>query len=150
MRRVIDLRQRRVRGFTLVETLVALVVLSVGLLGAVTLLLGSLRSQTESRRESEAIGLLRDVADRIRASVATCASIVPTVPCDAATLVALERVRFESAANALYPGGVDAAIDFAPATGAAPDRFVISLRMTRVAGVDVLRLQVHARALVAG
>jgi type IV pilus assembly protein PilV len=150
MRRVIDLQERLARGFTLVETLVALVVLSVGLLGAVTLLLDSLRSQTESRRESEAIGLLRDVADRLRAGVETCASTAPAISCDAATLVALERARFESAANALYPGGVAAHIDFAPAAGAAPDRFVISLRMTRVAGVDVLSLQVHARALVAG
>ena len=148
MRRVIDLQERLARGFTLVETLVALVVLSVGLLGAVTLLLDSLRSQTESRRESDAIGLLRDVADRLRAGVATCASTAPS--CDVATLVALERARFESAANALYPGGAAVDIDFAPATGAAPDRFVISLRMTRVAGVAVLSLQVHARALVAG
>ncbi len=151
MRRMTGLMKRRARGFTLIETLVALVVLSVGLLGAVALLLGSLRSQTESRRESESIGLLRDVADRIRASVAACASAVPAVPCETATLVTLERNRFENAANALYPSGEAAvAIDFAPATGAAPDRFVITLRLARSAGVDVLSLQVHARALVAG
>ena len=141
----------RDRGFTLIETLVALVVLSVGLLGAIALLLGSLRSQTEARRESEATGLLRDVADRLRASVEACVSVVPAAPCETTTLVTLEQARFESAANVLYPGGeAIAAIDFAPATGAAPNRFVISLRVARAAGVDVLSLQFHARALVAG
>ncbi|MBC8024356.1 MAG: prepilin-type N-terminal cleavage/methylation domain-containing protein [Steroidobacteraceae bacterium] len=145
------LMERRTPGFTLIETLVALVVLSTGLLGSVALLLGSLRSQTESRRESEAIGLLSDVADRIRASVAACASVVPSVPCEPVTLVTLERSRFENAATVLYPDGdIAAAIDFAPATGAAPDRFVITLRRRQAAGVDVLSLQVHARALVAG
>jgi type IV pilus assembly protein PilV len=145
------LMRTRLRGFTLVETLVAMIVLSVGLLGAVALLMGSLRGQTESRRESESLGLVRDVADRVRANVAACAAIVPAVPCDTATLVMQERARFVDAANLLYPAG-DAAvsIDFAPATGAAPDRYVITLRLASAAGVNVLSLQVHARAPVAG
>jgi len=154
MRRMTGLMERRARGFTLIETLVALVVLSVGLLGAVASLLGSLRSQTESRRESDSIGLLRDVADRIRAGVAACAAAAPAVRCETATLVSLvslERARFENAANVLYPDGQAAVvIDFAPATGAAPDHFVIRLRLASAVGVDVLSLQVHARALVAG
>jgi type IV pilus assembly protein PilV len=142
---------RRFRGFTLIETLVAMIVLSVGLLGAVALLMESLRGQAESRRESESLGLVRDVADRVRANLAACAAIVPAPPCDAATLVTLELARFEAAANRLYPDG-DAAVslDFAPATGDAPDRYVITLRQMRTAGVNVLSLQVHARAPVAG
>lgn len=142
---------RLARGFTLVETLVALTVLSVGLLGAVSLLLGGLRSQAEARLAVETTGLMTDIAERLRANVAACLAIAPAVPCDLTGLVELERSRFERAAARLYPAN-DAAvsIDFAPATGAAPDRYVITLRRAEAAGVNVLRLQVHARAPVAG
>jgi prepilin-type N-terminal cleavage/methylation domain-containing protein len=145
------LPKARVRGFTLIETLVAMIVLSVGLLGAVALLMESLRGQAESRREIASLGLVRDVADRVRANVAACAAIAPAPSCETAALVTLERARFETAANLLYPDG-DAAVslDFAPATGAAPDRYVITLRLAQAAGVNVLSLQVHARAPVAG
>jgi type IV pilus modification protein PilV len=140
----------RAQGFTLIETLVALVVLSVGLLGAVALLMVSLRGQMDARRESETMWLLRDVADRVRANVSACASMVPAMPCDSASLTD-ERSRFAGAANVLYPNGATtASIDFAPATGAAPDRYVITLRFAEAVRVNVLSLQVHARALVAG
>jgi type IV pilus modification protein PilV len=151
MRRMTGSRKRRQSGFTLIETLVALVVLSVGLLGAVALLMSGLRDHSESRREASAVGLLGDVADRLRANVAACAAIVTAPACETASLVALELARFEQSAAALYPGGdATAAIEFAPATGAAPDRYVITLRLAQDAGVDVLRLQVHTRTPVAG
>jgi prepilin-type N-terminal cleavage/methylation domain-containing protein len=140
----------RASGFTLIEMLVAMVVLSVGLLGAVAMLLGGLRDHAESRRETDAIGLLADAADRLRANVAACAAIVP-VPCEAESFVSLELARLQQSANVLYPGGEStAAIEFAPATGAAPDRYVITLSLAHAAGEDVLRLQVHTRTPVAG
>jgi prepilin-type N-terminal cleavage/methylation domain-containing protein len=142
---------RAARGFTLIETLIALVILSVGLLGAVALLLGGLRSHAEARLDADTIALMKDTAERLRAGVAACVTVAPPIPCDAATLLALERPRFENGARTLYPEN-DAAvsIDFAPATGAAPDRYVITLRRAEAAGVNVLSLQVHTRALVAG
>ena len=59
---------RTPRGFTLVETLVSLVVLSVGLLGAAALLLDNLRSHAGALRRVAALSLVRDMADRIRAN----------------------------------------------------------------------------------
>lgn len=142
---------RAARGFTLVETLIALAVLSVGLLGAVALLLGGLRSHAEARLDVDSVGLMRDVAERLRANVAACVATAPAVPCDASVFVALERLRFENAAARLYPSNhATVSIDFAPATGAAPDRYVITLRRAEAAGVNVLSLQVHTRAPVAG
>ena len=137
MRRMTGFMSDRAPGFTLIETLVAMVVLSVGLLGAVALLLGGLRDHGNSRRETEAIGLLGDVADRIRANVAACAAVVPATTCDTASLLALELARFEQSAAVLYPeGGSVAAIEFAPATGVAPARYVITLRVARAAGMS--------------
>jgi type IV pilus modification protein PilV len=151
MRRMTGFRETRARGFTLVETLVATVVLSVGLLGAVALLMGGMRDHAESRRESEAVGLLRDVADRLRANAAACAASMSGAPCETPSLVALELAHLERTAAALYPDGeTTTSIEYAPATGAVPDRYVITLRLARDAAVNVMSLQVHAHMPVAG
>lgn len=57
-------------GFTLVETLVALVVLAVGLLGIAGLYLEGLRAGRTSVFRSAAVTLVSDMADRIRANPA--------------------------------------------------------------------------------
>jgi type IV pilus assembly protein PilV len=56
------------RGFTLVEALVALLVLSIGLLGVAGLQLSSLRANTSSAYRSQATFLAYDIADRMRAN----------------------------------------------------------------------------------
>ena len=60
--------KRQPRGFMLVESLIALLLLSVGLLGAWALQLASLRAHTDSMQQAAATELLRDMADRIRAN----------------------------------------------------------------------------------
>jgi type IV pilus assembly protein PilV len=135
----------KTRGFTLVETLVALAVLSVGLLGAAALLLDSLRSHAASLRRVTASGLVRDMADRIRAN--------PGV--DAAKIAAPDLANFENAAHALFPhADAQALVEFAPATGpATPARYLITLRWTDPrsdAGTDSVALQVLAQPPVAG
>jgi len=58
----------RSRGFTLVEALVALVVVSIGLLGVAALQLSSLRSNHSSSLRSQATLLAYDIVDRMRAN----------------------------------------------------------------------------------
>jgi type IV pilus assembly protein PilV len=58
----------RSRGFTLVEALVALVVLSIGMLGIAALYVESLRAGRTALVRSEAVNLASDMADRIRAN----------------------------------------------------------------------------------
>ena len=58
----------RARGFTLVESLIALVLLSLGLLGAAGMLLGSLRAMRTPCASHPPLHLVRDMADRIRAN----------------------------------------------------------------------------------
>lgn len=56
----------RARGFTLVEALVALVVLSIGLLGIASLQLSSLRWNHGASMRSQATLLAYDIVDRMR------------------------------------------------------------------------------------
>jgi type IV pilus assembly protein PilV len=58
----------RARGFTLIEALVALLVLSIGLLGVAALQLSSLRSNHGSSLRSQATLLAYDIVDRMRAN----------------------------------------------------------------------------------
>jgi type IV pilus assembly protein PilV len=59
---------RRQRGFTLVESLVALVVISVGMLGIAGLYVEGLRAGRTTVYRMTAIDLVSDMADRIRAN----------------------------------------------------------------------------------
>jgi type IV pilus assembly protein PilV len=56
------------RGITLVEVLVALVVMAIGLLGISSLYLESLRANRTALLRAQAIDLVNDMADRIRAN----------------------------------------------------------------------------------
>ncbi len=72
MRRTIYREFRKQSGFTLIETLVAMVVLAVGMLGVAALYIEGLRSGQASVSRTTAVNLAADMADRIRAN--------PTVP----------------------------------------------------------------------
>lgn len=153
------------RGFTLIECLVALVVLSVGLLGAAVTLLGSLRAHGEALRRMAALGLVHDVAERIRANAAGRAAYdtraaatsedCVVAACDVAARAALDRAHFVAAARAAFPfPETSAEIRFEPAAGpAAPDRYEITLRVplrSQPGALDGVALTVLARAPVAG
>jgi type IV pilus assembly protein PilV len=62
------IKRKTQRGTTLVETLVALVVLSVGLLGIAALQMTSLRNNRGAHMRSQAQVLAYDIADRMRAN----------------------------------------------------------------------------------
>jgi len=60
--------QIRAAGFSLVEALVALVVLSIGMLGIAALHVEGLRSSRTALTRTTAVALASDIADRIRAN----------------------------------------------------------------------------------
>lgn len=61
-------RNKRAHGFSMVEVLVALVVLGVGMLGIASLYVITLRSSSSAISRMQAANLASDIADRIRAN----------------------------------------------------------------------------------
>jgi type IV pilus modification protein PilV len=122
-----------------VESLVALLLLSLGLLGAGVMLLEALRSHADALRERTATQLVRDMAERIRANPRArrhydtraiagdrnCAEV-----CSPAQRAAHDLAHFAAAVGAAFPGAATRAhIEFEPAIGpAAPETHAISLQ----------------------
>lgn len=155
------------RGFSLVEMLVALAVLSVGLLGAAGMLLGGLRDQALALRHQGAGILVAGIAERIRTNPGaraaydtrnprnSGAACDEAAPCDSAALAAHDLTDFDSAAQRALPEfapRVD--IHFEPAIGpAATDRYVISLTWRDARdpeATDAVTLILLAQSPVAG
>lgn len=65
---MITLTRSSNRGFTLVEVMVAVVVLAIGLLGMATLMMNSLQSSESAYSRSQASLLAYDIIDRMRAN----------------------------------------------------------------------------------
>lgn len=65
---------RRQRGISIVEALVALVVISVGMLGIAGLYLSSLQASRTAKLRAQAVLLVGSLADRIRANRESAAS----------------------------------------------------------------------------
>jgi type IV pilus assembly protein PilV len=71
-------------GFSLIEVLITIVILTIGLLGLAGLQGRALTSQMESYQRSQALVLLNDMADRINANRKNATSYVTTVGTGAA------------------------------------------------------------------
>jgi type IV pilus assembly protein PilV len=76
-------RSRSGRGFTLVEVLVAMVVLSVGLLGIAGLQITSLKANHGSATRTQAVYLAYDIIDRMRANSAAVTKSAYNIAIDA-------------------------------------------------------------------
>ncbi len=68
MNTLLQFGPRKIRGFTMVEALVALVVLAIGMLGIAGLYVTTLRSGSSAIFRMQAINLATDMADRIRSN----------------------------------------------------------------------------------
>ncbi len=73
----VDAHLRRDGGFSLIEVLVSITVLSLGLLGVASLLGASLSGSHTSSMRTQAIVLANDIADRMRANRATAVAPAP-------------------------------------------------------------------------
>jgi type IV pilus assembly protein PilV len=139
--------RKHTRGISIVEALVALLILSVGMLGIAALYLESVRANRTALARTSAVQLINDMADRIRANrnalgnYTLVAGTAPgAAPVDCATTTAkctpAQTARFDINrwhASVLArlpkgPGGTTnprAAVTFVNATATVPARYMI-------------------------
>ena len=131
------------RGVSLVEALVALVVMSVGMLGIASLYVTSLQTGRSALIRTQAVNIVNDMADRIRANsrgragynttgfkptdaVPNCAG--ETKSCSPADLAKSDlsawMAQFKSPA---FPTGTVGTVKYDEGTGGKADRYQISL-----------------------
>jgi type IV pilus assembly protein PilV len=118
-------------GFTLVEALVALIVLSIGMLGIAALYMETLRASRSALYRTEAVTMAADLADRMRAN---------RNPANAYTAagqnaVAIADLLEWNAAVATLPGGAGE-VRFIDGLGATPSTYVIRVSWTEVGQDD--------------
>ena len=111
------------RGFTLVEVLVALVVMAVGLLGIAALYVEGLRAGRTSVYRTAAVNLAADMGERIRANPGASATYAGTGPgvdnfcvngasdCSAAELAADDWYRWLDDIGRRLPAGATGSIE---------------------------------------
>jgi type IV pilus assembly protein PilV len=127
------------RGFSLIEPLVALVVLSIGLIGTAGMLFTSLRGNAEALRRAAAVNLAADLAERIRMNPlardawSATGGLEPDCnasACSAADRAAHDLATWQSAVHRALPSNDDtqSEIRFTRGNTALPDHYRIVLR----------------------
>lgn len=133
-------------GFTMVEVLVALVVLAIGLLGIAALYLNSLQSGRTAIFRTEAVNLAADLADRIRmnrtAQVAygtlyadtenVVAACETTGGCSDADLASTDLAEWKADIAARLPEGEGEVTVTPPIAVDEPATYVVSIRWSEV------------------
>jgi type IV pilus assembly protein PilV len=140
--------RRASKGVSLVEVLVALVVLSVGLLGVAALLVQSVRGSRTALLRTQAVNLVSDMADRIRANASAgdaygtaqygadgpeangCAPTADVAGdnCTSVELAQDDIARWLASVRATLPGAGEAVIAYdAPADANSPERYAVSV-----------------------
>ena len=136
-------QHRKIAGFTLIEVLVALVVMTVGMLGVAVLYVEGLRLNRTSLYRTTAVALAADMAERIRTNQdAAYAGTGPGADgnCDIANCTADQLAdedwwHWRRALNAYLPNGYTAEIDRTP-VGPGMNRFDISLSWPEIGRPD--------------
>jgi type IV pilus assembly protein PilV len=151
--RFLQARRRAQRGITLVEVLVALVVMAIGLLGISSLYLESLRANRTSLLRAQAIELVNDMADRIRANRRGEAAYVKvvgaaTIACAAVTtsykpedIAKDDLACWVAAAEARLPrdstnNPAKTSVRFVPAGAGTLDRYTVRVEWTEPSQAD--------------
>ena len=129
--------QRRQRGFSLIEVLIALVIMSVGMLGIAGLFVQGMQAGRTSVLRHHAVTLAGDVADRIRANpragvayegaAADGGCVGLGNDCDEATMAAHDVFLWEQQALDSLPTGA-VAVDFD--NTATPPLYTIDVTLT--------------------
>jgi type IV pilus assembly protein PilV len=149
-------------GVSIIESLVAMVVLSTGMLGIAGLYLESMRANRTALSRTTAVQLVNDMADRIRANRGglTNYSLVAGAPpgtardcatltCKTDDLAAYDKSRWYTAVTTSLPNGPDGttvpltSITYTAATGTVPARYVITAQWLEPGSTDMASASVE-------
>ncbi|MGE0030221.1 MAG: type IV pilus modification protein PilV [Steroidobacteraceae bacterium] len=149
---------KRIRqsGFTMVEVLVALVVLAIGLLGIAALYLNSLQSGRTAIYRTQAVNLAADLADRIRANrtaqaaygtlfadaeveVAGCYT---TGGCIDTDLASTDLARWKGTLAQLLPNGQGQVVVTPPVAAGEPTNYVVTVQWAEVGEAAAVTFQI--------
>lgn len=129
---------RAQRGFTLIEAMVALIVLSVGLLGIAAMYVETLRANRTSLFRTQAVTLASDIADRMRANRAPANAYACGSPCDPSAggnaIADADLAQWMGTIAARLPGGT-ADVAFTAPGANTPAAYVVTISWTEV-GLD--------------
>jgi type IV pilus assembly protein PilV len=131
----------RQRGITIVESLVALVVLSVGMLGIASLYITSLKANRSALVRTQAVNLAADIADRIRANRGGKADYetsgyeggpegqdCSTASCTPSQIAENDLSLWEANITKYLPNGATGTVAFAPqASSTQPNTYTITV-----------------------
>lgn len=145
-KRVLSAALRRDDGFTLVEAMVALIVLSVGLLGIAALYVETLRANRTSLHRTEAVNLATDIADRMRSNRIPADAYACDSPCDPATggnaIAIADLTDWVAQIQTQLPGGtVD--VTYTAATATTPAAYVVDIGWDEVGQDDPATFQLR-------
>ena len=130
-------KNRRQAGFSLVEVLITLVIMSVGMLGIAGLYVQGIQAGRTSMFRHHAVTIAGDVADRIRANPTAAIAytgagdpnnicVLGVVNCTPAQMAANDISLWNNQAVDTLPNGA-VAIVFTPAAGAVPPTYQITV-----------------------
>jgi type IV pilus assembly protein PilV len=150
----------RARGFSIVEAMVALVVMSVGMLGIAGLYVSSLKAGRTAILRTQAVNLASDIADRIRANRTArnaydTAAVAPcSVPGGGATLAettarnlaAADTCQWVANIQAILPQG-NGVIGFVAGVPAGmPNNYVVTVSWQEPGEQQVFTYQLRVQA----
>ena len=146
-------------GFTLLEVLIALCVLTMGMLGVGIMLLESVRASQSALHRTAAVALAADLGERIRANriagnaYALGAGTLAGAParecavsdaCDPSEVAALDVYQWQQEVLAALPAAV-ASVQVAPVSGLPANTYAITIRWAQPGDAEavacVLRVQ---------
>jgi type IV pilus assembly protein PilV len=137
---------RTARGFTLVEVLIALLVLSIGMLGIAALYLESLRASRSALVRTQAVTLAADIGDRIRANRNLVGAYNCGGTCEAGeggNAIAVDDLNaWRAAVAGQLPGGVGS-VAFVAGGGNTPDAYTVTISWTEIGYTSPITYQLR-------